>query len=106
MLDISTAIIAFASFPVHMVLVKNPARFFMNCGKVLVGKNTWVGYAKTDKSLPRLRPAIIACNGIPLAMKQQLPAESLQMLDYWYARDYELLQDLRLLGKIYRQLGS
>jgi hypothetical protein len=106
LLDISTAILAFASFPLHLILVKNPGRFFINCSNVLFGKNTWVGYAKGDKTLPRLRPAIMACNGIPLAVKQQLPAESLQMLDYWYARDYEPLQDLRLLGKIYRQLGS
>ncbi|MEI9909604.1 MAG: hypothetical protein WDO71_07975 [Bacteroidota bacterium] len=58
------------------------------------------------KSLPHLRKAVIACNGIPVLAKQQLPAESLQMMDYWYARDYMPVNDLKLIKKTYRNLGS
>ena len=42
-----------------------------------------------EKNLPPLRKAVMACNGIPLTIKQELPSQSLQMMDYWYARDYE-----------------
>jgi hypothetical protein len=59
-----------------------------------------------EKNLPQLRKAVIACNGIPVSVKQQLPAESLQMVDYWYARDYTPLNDLKLIKRGYRNLGS
>ena len=52
---------------------------------------------QTEKNLPSLRKGVIACNGIPVSVKQQLPAESLQMMDYWYARDYEPADDLKLI---------
>jgi hypothetical protein len=73
---------------------------------VLFAKKTWVGYATEEKNLPGLRKGIISCNAVPLSIKQPLPAESLRMVDYWYARDYEPLHDLRLIWKTYKQLGS
>jgi hypothetical protein len=48
----------------------------------------------------------MACNGIPLTTKQELPLQSLQMVDYWYARDYEPFQDISLILKNYRYLGG
>ncbi|MEJ0104309.1 MAG: hypothetical protein WDO19_17860 [Bacteroidota bacterium] len=48
----------------------------------------------------------MACNGTPLSLQQQFPEESLKMADQWYARDYEVLNDLRLLFKVYRRLGG
>jgi hypothetical protein len=35
-----------------------------------------------------------------------LPADSLQMMDYWYARDYEPSKDIKLLWRMYRRLGG
>ena len=32
--------------------------------------------------------------------------QSLQMVDYWYARDYEPSQDLKLIWKSYKRLGG
>jgi hypothetical protein len=37
---------------------------------------------------------------------QSLPAESLRMIDEWYAREYEPVEDLKLLWKNYRKLGG
>ncbi len=59
-----------------------------------------------EKNLPALRSPVITCNGIPVSVIQQLPDESLQMMDYWYARDYEPVNDLKLIFRMYRHLGG
>lgn len=104
--DIGVSLIALLTFPVHLVAVKKPIHFFGNCFAVLFAKKTWVGYAIDEKNLPPLRKAVMACNGIPLATKQELPRQSLQMVDYWYARDYELSEDIKIIWKKYRRLGG
>ena len=102
----TVAFAALITFPVHLMMVKRPFSFFVNCFVVLFARKTWVGYALDGKDLPKLRKAILACNGIPASVKQPLPAESLQMMDYWYARNYLPFNDLKLIIKTYRSLGS
>jgi lipopolysaccharide/colanic/teichoic acid biosynthesis glycosyltransferase len=104
--DAVIAFIGLITFPIQLVLVKHPFIFFGNCLSVLFGKKTWIGYAVPEKGLPLLKPGVLACNGIPLSDKQNLPTENLHMMDYWYARDYELVQDLKLLWRKYRRLGG
>ncbi len=104
--DLGVACIGIIGFPIFLFLVKKPGVFFLNCWAVIFAAKTWVGYATNEKKLPPLRKAVLACNGIPAAITQQLPAESLQMIDYWYARDYEPGNDLRLVLKMYRRLGG
>jgi GT2 family glycosyltransferase len=106
LIDISISSFFIISFPVHFISIKNPIKFFGNCFIVLFAKRTWIGYVINEKSLPPLRKAIIGCNGVPVNIKQQLPAESLRMADQWYARDYKPVLDLKLLWKCYRNLGS
>jgi hypothetical protein len=106
LIDFSLSLFFILSFPVHILFVKKPLAFFGNCLRVIFAKRTWIGYTINGKPLPELRKAIIGCNGIPVNTKQQLPAESLQMVDYWYARDYEPVQDIRLLWRNYRKLGN
>ncbi|MEO5945930.1 MAG: glycosyltransferase [Chitinophagaceae bacterium] len=106
LLDVSVSIFSVITFPVHFFFVKNPFSFFSNCLLVLFARKTWIGYAIPEKNLPVLYDAIISCNGIPANNKQQLPKESLQMMDYWYARDYEPMNDLKLIKKMYRSLGG
>ncbi len=104
--DIGISILAIISFPVHFFSVKKPFRFFANCFEVLFARKTWIGYAVDEKNLPALRPAVIACNGIPRSGRQELPEQSLRMIDFWYARDYDPAQDLKLMWKVYRKLGG
>jgi GT2 family glycosyltransferase len=105
LIDISFSIISIILFPVNLFLVKNPAKFLSNSIAVLFAQKTWIGYAKEEKNLPYLRKAIIPCNGIGFANKKDWPVESLQMMDYWYARDYEPIYDIKLLLQSYRFLG-
>jgi GT2 family glycosyltransferase len=106
LVDIVIALLSLLSFPIHLFTIRKPGTFFANCFSVLFGRKTWVGYARQEPHLPRLREAVIACNGVPVSAEQALPAESLQMLDYWYARDYEPAADLKLIRRAYRYLGG
>ena len=39
-------------------------------------------------------------------IRQELPEQGLHMLDYWYARDYEPFQDIKIIWKSYKKLGG
>jgi O-antigen biosynthesis protein len=106
LIDTSFAVWGLLLFPLHIFLIKNPLRFFSSCFSVIATNKTWVGYALEEKSLPALRPPILACNGLPAATNKSLPVESLEKFDYWYARDYEPMTDLKILFLHYRGLGS
>lgn len=106
LLDVLIAIGGLITFPIHLLLMKKGVSFLKNCVDILAAKKTWVGYAISESRLPALRKAILAPNGIPIRSVQQLPSESLQMVDYWYARDYRPISDLKLAWKMYRKLGS
>jgi GT2 family glycosyltransferase/multisubunit Na+/H+ antiporter MnhE subunit len=104
--DVVVASLGLITFPVHFLFVKKPFAFFANCFAVLAAQKTWIGYTAEEKHLPILRKAVITCNGLPLGVKQELPMQSLQMMDYWYARDYEPSQDIKLIWKSYKRLGG
>lgn len=106
LIDVSVAFFSILTFPVHLFIVSKPASFFSNCLSVLLANKTWIGYAVTEKHLPKLYTGVVACNGVPVSATQQLPAESLQMMDYWYARDYEPIADLKLIWRAYKKLGG
>jgi hypothetical protein len=106
LIDFWTSFLFLLSFPVHFIFVKKPGTFIGNCLGVLLGRYTWIGYTITAESLPPLRKAILGANGVPVSAKQELPAESLQMVDRWYAMDYEPLQDLKLIFNAYSRLGG
>ena len=106
LIDVSVSFFGIITFPVQFFIVKKTVQFFINCFAVLFAQKTWVGYAVAEKTLPRLHPGVIACNGMVASAKQQIPTESLQMMDYWYARDYEPVNDLKMIRKMYRRLGG
>jgi lipopolysaccharide/colanic/teichoic acid biosynthesis glycosyltransferase len=106
LVDISFSVIGLLSFPLQLFLVRKPFSFFGHCFSVLLASKTWVGYAMEEKNIPSLRKGVIACNGIPLSSRQQLPPESIHLMDYWYARDYDPVNDLKLLWRVYRRLGD
>ena len=106
LVDVCIALAGLISFPIQLFVVRKPVSFLGNCIAVLFGRKTWIGYSVPEKNLPPLRKAVIASNGIPVSIKQELPKESLQMVDYWYARDYEPATDLKFVWKLYRRLGD
>ncbi|MCC6307731.1 MAG: glycosyltransferase [Chitinophagaceae bacterium] len=106
LIDIVVSIAGLLTFPLHLFIVKKPISFFSNCFSVLAASKTWVGYATDEKHLPRLRQGILGCNGTKLLTPSSFPVESLKMVDYWYARDYEPSGDIKIIWKMYRHLGG
>lgn len=106
LMDVGVALTGLLFFPLQFFIQRKPLSFFVNCLAVLAGRKTWIGYATEQKGIPPLRKGVLAANGIPCSAKQPLPRESLQMMDYWYARDYQPGKELSLIGKQYRRLGE
>jgi len=104
--DVTVAFFGLIIFPLQFLLQKKPLAFLQNCIHVLLGSHTWIGYALPQKGLPPLRKGVLAANGIPVKVKQPLTGESLQMMDYWYARDYDPVDEWKLIWKLYRRLGG
>lgn len=104
LIDLLAAIFFLLTFPLHLLLAKRPGRFFGCCVDVLLARKTWIGYARGNAKLPRLRPSVLGPGGINRQVQQTLPEESLQQMDYWYALDYEPLRDLAALFRNYRSV--
>jgi hypothetical protein len=105
LIDVVVAVFGLVLFPINLVLVKKPFHFFANAFAVLAGSKTWVGYLRNSKQLPRLRTSILGPNGSK-HKEQHLSEESLHLVDYWYAHNYEPIDDLGMIFKNYRQLGD
>lgn len=100
LIDIITSCILLTLFPLHFILTKKPLRLLQNSLAVLIGEKTWTGYAGTNSaSLPRLRKPVITNYGID-------PSDNDGRIDYWFAKNYEPLHDIRLIVKNYRHLGG
>jgi GT2 family glycosyltransferase len=105
LIDLATSLLFLLSFPLHLFFVKSPLSFFANCFGVILGRRTWVGYTKQQASLPRLKKSVLAPNGNK-ELSASLSADSLYLLHYWYARNYEPRQDVKTIFSHYRYLGS
>jgi GT2 family glycosyltransferase len=100
LIDIVTALVMLVFFPVHFFFAKKPLHLLQNCFAVLIGKKTWIGYSNANSSsLPRLRQSVISTNGIISGDGNE------NSINYWYAKNYEPIQDIRLIVKNYRHLG-
>jgi O-antigen biosynthesis protein len=105
LLDVVLSLFFLVTFPVQLFLVPFPAQFFSNCLQVLRGKKTWVGYFIAAPGLPSLRPGIMGSNG-PKSAASAIPADNVKMLDYWYAKNYRLSDDIETIFRNYRQLSA
>lgn len=106
LIDVLFSCLSVFLFPIHFLFVKKPFYFLKNCAAVIAGRRTWIGYIDYLEGLPKIRQGILSPNGKLKSLQQNLPEENLHMLDYWYAMDYEPLQDINIILKNYRYLGG
>jgi O-antigen biosynthesis protein len=104
-MDVMLAIAFLLTLPIHLLLVRRPLGFLRNIAAVLSGRRTWVGYRLPSTQLPLLRTGVLSAGGARPAEGALLPEETLHRADYWYARDYDISEDLRIIFKNYRWLG-
>jgi GT2 family glycosyltransferase len=106
MVDISATLIFLLLSPVLLFLVRKPAAFLANCGKVLAGKRTWVGYAAGPSAahLPRIRASVLCPYNVLVGY--QPSHEVMSNINTAYARQYTPGYDVGLILKNYRYLGG
>jgi GT2 family glycosyltransferase len=108
MLDMVLSVLFLAASPVLFWTVSNPLQFIRNIFTVLFGLHSWVGYhpatGESLISLPRLRPGVLT----PACKLDRTDAgdQVIEKINMLYAKDYTLWNDLTILWKGFRQLGS
>jgi GT2 family glycosyltransferase len=79
------------------------AILFLFAIPVIVVKKKWVGYAIETPGLPKLKKAVITNTALPKALND-LPIESLQKSDIWYAAGYTVVTDLKKISRGFKYL--
>jgi lipopolysaccharide/colanic/teichoic acid biosynthesis glycosyltransferase len=105
LIDVLVSILLIILFPIHFILNNKPVGIIKNAVQVLLKKRTWIGYIIGSKNLPGVRKGVIAVNGA-YNNNAALPQESKELIDFWYAKDYDPFDDIKLILKNYKQLGS
>lgn len=104
--DVAAALLLILTFPVHLLLVKNGFRSIVNAFSVLFAQKTWVSYSIKNPLLPGIKDGILSPNGYPLQLRQILQPSHLIKADTVYAKDYNWLNDAKLIVRNYRRLGG
>ena len=104
-LDAVVSIFFIITFPVHLVAQKKPQQFFKNVFDTLLLNKTWVGYASLNTTLPKIKRGVLTTTGLPTTLNT-LPAESLVASDKWYATDYDVWEDVKMILRSYKFLSA
>jgi hypothetical protein len=103
LVDVAIAVLFLLSFPIHLLLQKRKGSFFKNVFDVLFRKKTWIGYAGEATHLPIIKKGILTSTSLPASINE-LPKESLNNSDEWYAQEYSAAIDLRKIWRGYKYL--
>jgi GT2 family glycosyltransferase len=101
--DILVSVLFILAVPVILFIKKNVAAFYKNVFAVLAAKKTWIGYTSAAKGLPAIKNPVITSTALPNILND-LPAESLQKSDEWYAARYTVITDLKKMSKGFKYL--
>jgi hypothetical protein len=108
LLDLFASIVFLGSWPLMLFFVKKPFQFLINIITVLIGKNTWVGYASNEThenyKLPAIKPSVL--NPLVLSKNKQSTGEFVDNINMLYAKNYSVSTDLRILAKGLSKLGN
>jgi GT2 family glycosyltransferase len=105
--DFGICLLCLVAFPLMFIVVKERSGFWHNWLSVLLGKKSWVGYARTLKKnleyLPSIREGVLDPTDIIDAKK--LTAETKQRLNFLYAKDYTVGNDWEIVVKGFKKAG-
>jgi GT2 family glycosyltransferase len=100
--DVGVSLLLFILAPLFMWFQQKPMGLFSNCLRVLSGKKTWVSYSAPQHnglSLPRIQ------SGVLPVFRSADPNQGAKR-DVLYAKDYRLSNDVRILIRDFKYLGS
>jgi GT2 family glycosyltransferase len=106
LVDFTFALLLLVTLPVHIIFVKQRLRFIRNCINVLTGSKTWVGYSVDEKHLPNIPESVLTITGKSKHEIISPRAANQKTIDYWYAQDYEPVQDVKIILRNYSNLGN
>ena len=105
-MDVLTSVLLFLLFPVLAIFIREPLGALSNAWQVLWGNRTWVGYQSplpSDVKLPALPPAVLG----PMDAWRPVPTQRMiDRVNILYAKDHCLSNDLGVLMRGFRSLGS
>jgi lipopolysaccharide/colanic/teichoic acid biosynthesis glycosyltransferase len=105
----AVCVVLLLSFPVKVFLVKNIAGLMKNWWTVLIGKKSWVGYARSSRGsgsyvLPKIRDGVLSPANV---LKDKNVNESTRSrLNLLYAKEYSVYEDLAIVARGIKELGA
>lgn len=105
--DVLTCLGLLVLLPVVVFLIKQPIRFLQNLFNVFIGKTSWVGYtptAKQQRNLPKIKKGILT--PLDALNMTQVNEPTLARINFLYAKDYSVYDDLDILQKAFKWLGK
>ncbi len=86
-----------------VLALKQPINFFLNCFRVLLGFNTWVGYEQTQKFSEKRKGILFPADALK---DKSISLEMSERLNKIYAKDYSVKNDINIIIKGFRKLGA
>jgi GT2 family glycosyltransferase len=107
LLDLAACIVILALLPLLIFMVNRPLGLIRNIFMIALSLRSWVGYIRDEhfdtERLPHIRDAIL--NPLDAFGKDKISEEIRQRLNFIYARDYSINNDLNIMVKGFRHLG-
>ena len=102
--DLAVAIALFLLSPFLIGFVRQKSGFFKSIAEVFAGRKTWVGYGSANQSqLPPIKKGIVTPASL---FPENIPEKKKAELDMVYAKDYQLLNDLEIVMKTWKNMGE
>jgi hypothetical protein len=107
LLDFTVSLACLIGMPILIFIVKKPIGFVRNVFRVLFANKSWVGYRFTNYSnehkLPKIKSGILFPTDV--LQNTNITDETIDRLNLLYARDYKVMNDVRILRKGFREAG-
>lgn len=105
LVDLVTSVLLLLLFPILAFFIQQPWQLFSNVFAVLFGQKTWVGYEKNGGNLydlPNIKPGVLSLAKI-VGEKNE---GKITQMNLMYAKDFNVRNDLSIVIRGWRLLGS
>jgi len=107
--DLAVCMALLLVFPLKIFAVKNFRRLIKNWADVLLGKKSWVGYAKRASGngnyvLPKIREGVLS--PVNALKNTNIDDAACARLNLFYAREYSVYEDATIVLKGIRDMGN
>jgi len=109
--DIFFSFFCLLTLPVTILIVKNKGGYVKNIFAVLMNQKSWVGYAaptgqeiRNKAQLPFIKKG--ALNPLDIIAENRFNEQTLNRVNFIYARDYRVTTDFEIVLKAFKKLGN